>query len=308
MTCEPALKISWSSLRQYETCPQKWVRQQKKQVSSMQDGRKFLAGTVCDRVMRRWLEQDTPELGQMAGWVDELFASYADNDDEYTVKWLGDPTEDREKVRLFCHEVIVNLEPILAEKVLPYSWQPELKFFVPVSIPYLDGSPVVVALRGGMDIVVRDNDGNYTVYDLKATANDAYVRGKTLGQLTFYDIAFRALMRAPGQPIAAGFITPACKEKVVSISVTDDERRYMMSRIINMAHGIWRKEFDPTTADEPCFGCEAKAACVRWTVPIVRDSSGRGRADLFATAKARKEARGVTGREDQPVASTATGS
>jgi hypothetical protein len=273
----------------------------------MVDGRRFLAGTVCDRVMRRWLEQDNPELGQMQGWVDELFASYADDDDEYTIKWQGNPKEDREKVRQFCHEVIVNLEPILAERVLPYSWQPELKFYVPVQIPYLDGRPVVVALRGGMDIVVRDNVGDFALWDLKATANDSYVRGKTLGQLTFYDISFRALMRAPGQPKTAGFITPACKEKVVTIQVTDEDRRIMMSRIVNMAHGIWRQEFEPTTDDEPCFNCEAKAACTRWTVPIARDENGRGRADLFATAKARKEARSVSGRADQQPAGTTAG-
>jgi PD-(D/E)XK nuclease superfamily len=257
----------------------------------MTDGRRFLAGTVCDRVMRRWLEQEIPELGQMAQWVDELFESYADHDDEYTVKWVGDPVADREKVRLFCHEVIKNLEPILTRLVLPYTWQPELKFYVPVTVPYLDSRPVVIALRGGMDIVVRDAQGNYRIYDLKATANDAYARGKTLGQLTFYDIAFRGLMRASGQPVAAGFITPACKEKVVSIQVTDDNRREMMARIISMAHGIWNKEFDPTEDDDPCFGCEAKMSCVRWTVPVDR-TSGKGRVSLFATAKARKEATG----------------
>lgn len=242
--------------------------------SPARDTRIFLPGTVTDRVMRRWLDQDDPQPGQMELWVPEMYEYHAGEGAEGSIRWRG--AKDYYVTRNFVLECVRRLEPLLLKHVIPFNYTPELRFTVPIGIPYLDGRIVAINLVGGIDIVVQ-NPANDTVhiYDLKATANDEYWR-KTLAQLTFYDIALMHYMRRRVPADSFGFIQPMCKEPFLPIKITDKERRVMMARIINMAQGIWRHEWDANKGSQ-CSMCEVKHACPAHLPKELIDPQGRRR-------------------------------
>lgn len=287
------LAISWSSLRSYEECNHRHLRRSQGKATSAIDGRIFLPGTVADRVMREWLETPDPRPGEMVHMVEgmmERFCNPQNEDDRNTarvIRWRGDPVTDRQIVTNFVRRVVRDVEPFLVQHVVPHFYQPELRFRTTVGIPFLDGRLTAVDLVGGIDIVVQNKDTeDFSLYDLKATENDDYVR-TVLGQGVFYDIGFGNWWGDQSQPKEFAFLTPACKEKVVYARITDEERRHMMTRIINMAHGIWRKEWDPTEADGPCYNCDVKHACDKWKLDLKQDSQGKHRVS-FEDAAARR--------------------
>jgi hypothetical protein len=255
------------------------------------DSRVFLPGTVADRLMRSWLDSGDPTPGWMVAHADEMLERFSSHDsdepDKRPVRWRGDPAVDRKKVLDFVVEVVSLLEPILLKLVVPYDYQPELKFRVPIRIPNLHGDPTVIYLIGGIDIVVRYPSQDFAAYDLKATTNESYVN-KVLGQGVFYDIALGIFLGDHTQPKEFGFIIPATKQPVVMTSITNDDRRMMLARIVEYAHGIWRQEFEPTTEDAPCYTCEVKHACDRYAVPITEDESGKRRASFDAAVAKRR--------------------
>lgn len=270
MADQSRLTLSWSRLKQYEDCPQSVLRSMQGKRTPVKDGRMFLQGTVADRIMREWLEQEDPKPGGMLELLDKHLEQHAFNSDEYKIRWKGDPREDYAKVRKFVTEVVTNLEPILFDKVIPHGYEPELRFKTTVGVPYLDGRPVAIDLVGGIDITTmtlpEGPDSEYAIWDLKATANDAYVRGATLGQIYFYSIAIKSMFGK--YPKEAGFITPACKEKVVTVDVTQAEIQKMMSRIIAYCHGVWRKEWQPKDKiDSQCDRCDVQHACDLFKLP-----------------------------------------
>ena len=291
------LSISWSRLKTWEDCKQRVLLNQQGKASGAVDGRIFLPGTIADRAMRQWLNLDDPQPGQMPDMIDALFDEHTAPDAEYVIKWRGNQNQDRLKVKNFVLEVVTKLEPILLEKVIPYRWEPEIKFRYPVAIPYLDGTSVRIDLIGGIDIGVQEDDDEYAIYDLKATANDAYVRGATLGQLIFYDLAWRAGFGK--SPKAAAFITPACRERFVPLTITDEDRRVMMSRIIKYAQGVWAQDWKPKAEHTGCNWCEVKHACPKWALPNVRDDQNRRRVSFADAAQRRTLAiGGESGRTD----------
>lgn len=245
--------------------------------SPSRDTRIFLPGTVADRVMRRLLEHEDPQRGMMASWVPEMFEYYANSSDEGKVRWRGQ--YDYMTTRNFVREAVELLEPILFKEVIPFDYAPELKFKVPIGIPYLDGHITPIYLVGGIDIIVCRDNGRYRIYDLKCTANDNYWK-QTLGQLTFYDIALTHYLDLSLPPEKLGFIQPKCKEPIIEISIGASERNAMMARIISMAQNMWRREWEANKTSQ-CSMCEVKPSCPEWKPKnILRDERGRKRASL----------------------------
>jgi hypothetical protein len=255
----------------------------------VREARVFLPGTVSDRVMRRFLEQDEHKPGDMERMAREIFDHYADNDPTSTIRWRS--ANDRAVTYNFVVECVNNLEPLLFEHVLPFDYAPELRFRTSIYIPYLDGTPVRVELVGGIDIAVRKPTDQWHLHDLKATRDPSYAN-KVLGQMIFYDIAFKAF--TGHQPVYSGLIMPLCKEKMPPVKVTDAERRDMMSRIITMAHGIWRREWSLAPTKEPCQRCDVKAACPRYAVPLDIE---KGKISFEAVAAQRQQAEEALGPE-----------
>lgn len=260
MLPDDALSISWSSLRSFSECKQKGYLQKNGFKSPATDIRGYFHGTVSDRVMRKWLESEDRRLGQMAGWVDELIDTCiadAKESGEGVVRWKS--TSDRAEMRDYCIELVRRLEPILEELVLPYQFQSATRFKVPVQVPWLDGSPTWIYLVGEFDIVTYSS--GYAVWDLKATKDDQYWR-KTIGQLTFYDLAIGAMYEEFTEKV--GLIQPMCKERVLDFKVTDDDRNQMWSRIHRMSTDLWLKEYAPKADSVGCAYCAVKHGCAKF--------------------------------------------
>ena len=289
METEP-LKISWTGLKRWEECHQRQLRTIQGKAPKSADGRIFLPGSVCDRAMRKWLESDNPQPGEMAEYVDEFLLFFSEEDPQYVIRWRGDPRDDKAKVRKFCKDLVNELEPILLRKVIPYRYQPEVRFRVPINIPDLNGNPRQILLNGGIDIVVLDDDDDYEILDLKSTADESYVRGGILGQMTFYSIAWGQYVGQRDQPKRAGFVVPATREKLVPVEVGTDERRVMLSRIVRYAHGVWREQWQPIPGQH-CGRCDVKGSCDHFKPVLREDDAGRRRASFLALAEARRETR-----------------
>lgn len=285
---DDTFRVSWSSLTRYESCPQKWLRTKQGNASPVVDGRNFLQGSVVDRAMRKWLEQETFESGAMLTYVDEFLDHFVDEDPQYIIKWRGNKKDDFAKVRKFCRSAVTNLEPLLQQYVLPFDYQPARRFNVDIIIPGLDGNPRTVTLIGEYDLQVRDDDKNWHVYDLKATANDKYVQGKTLAQLTFYSISIAAEYKDNTQPSTVAFLTPMCKQKYVPVEVTLENKRELLSRVVQYAHSVWKEDFLPVPGNH-CYDCSVKHACDYWAPKTSTSPDGKTKVSLKLSATRRKE-------------------
>jgi PD-(D/E)XK nuclease superfamily len=286
------LTLSWTRLSTYEECHQRVLRQDQGKQRGKVDGRVFLPGTVADRAMRAWLElpESDQRPGGMQEFVNPLLDQHTGEDAQYTIKWKGDPVQDRRNVEATVREGLERLEPILRKYVLPYEYQPELRFRTTIGVPYLDGQTVAVDLIGGMDILVKDDKEDFEIIDLKMTRNEAYVRGKTLGQLPFYGISLRAYLGLPAdQPKRLTFITPLTEQQRHPVTATAEDYTVMMSRIVQYCHGVWKNEWEPTTKDV-CHFCEVKHACDRFIIPNVRDAQGKARVSFSQAAAMRRQA------------------
>lgn len=276
MTEIPQLNISWSKLRTSEECYQKAFISSKAK-SPAQDIRNFFPGTVCDRVMRDWLAGDRP-CNAMPGMVEEYIQKSLDEAKESgdgVVRWRN--KDDRAEVIVFCKELVTKLEPILDEYVTPYNYYSAERFKTPITIPYLDGTPTEINLIGEFDILVHAD--KYNVWDLKATADPNYWK-KTVGQLVFYDLCVISMFGETTGEV--GLIQPMCPEQTMRFSVTKEERRQMISRIITLAEAQWRGENSPKEGTEGCSYCSVNHACSRYTavekngrhyVPLIKRTS-----------------------------------
>lgn len=285
------VQISWSSLKRWENCPQHQLRTIKHQTLP-RDGRIFLPGTICDLVQRRWLDSENPRPGEMAQMVDAVFEETALADDkERPIKWRGNPNEDMAKVRAFCKRTVTTLEPWLMENVLPYDYQPEAKFKAHMEVPYLNENVrAPLKMIGGIDIVVRRDDNKFRLYDLKITENDSYIRS-TLGQLTFYDLAWCVIQGDFDSCVEWGFVTPALGEKYIPVSVTHDDRRALMARIVKYCHGVWQDQWEPKADDSGCTWCEARGNCIKFKEIAIVDENGKAKMSFAQAASQRAKYR-----------------
>ncbi len=258
----PPVTISWSALRTHEECKQKAKLVRERKGNPTQDIRNFFHGNVVDRVMREWLEQDVRELGTMSSYVERVMEEEekrALDRKSGVVKWRT--ATDKAEVLEFCQELVVKLEPILERLVLPHTWGTGVRFKVPISIPDPAGGKADIFLTGEMDILVKDLSGQYAIWDLKATANNDYWR-KTIAQLTFYDLAVRALFGS--FPTEAGLIQPMCDQQVLPVTIQSQDRVDLMSRVVSMAHDMWR-DYAPIRDDGgSCAYCHVRHACDRY--------------------------------------------
>lgn len=257
------LRVSWSALRNFEECRQRWRLVSTGRKSPTTDIRNYFPGTVVDRVMRAWLNQDDPRPGEMPTMVDEFLEREEANARESgdgVVRWRG--RNDRAVTANFCRELVTRLEPILYEYVVPFEYQPAVRFRAPVTLPGLDDEPRTVMLVGEVDVVTRDVSGDYRAYDLKATQDEGYVK-KTLGQSVFYDLSMGEYYGT--NPVEFAFIQPMCKQRVVHVKITNDSRMEMVTRIVKMAHAVWRQEWETLAEDAgECFNCPVKHACPKF--------------------------------------------
>lgn len=291
------LHVSWSRLKRWEACHLSEALTRQGKQAEVRDGRVFLPGTLADRAMRKFLEQDDGhQPGQMAAFVDELWDEHAVNSTEYKIKWRGDPRVDQEKVRSFAKMVVTKLEPFLFEKVLPHEWQPELRFRTPLRIPDLYGVKHEVILTGGIDIaVVELPDREWAwLYDLKATENEGYIRS-TMGQLIFYGLAWSFMRDHPPEKIGAAYLAPALPVAYHPLEVTMDDRREMLSRIVRYCQAQWSarepraidKEGHPVSGDD-CYRCDVRHACPLRSGSVLVDTKGRNRVSIADTVRARQ--------------------
>jgi PD-(D/E)XK nuclease superfamily len=257
-----ALRLSWSRLRLHDECPAKGdlMRRHK---SPVQDIRNFFHGNVVDLAMRRWLSQEEPEPGWMSAQVDAIFEESADiakDTGDGVVHWRS--ATDRAETLDFCRELVARLEPALARYALPFTWEPAVRFAVPVAVPYLDGRLREIILVGEMDLLVTDCEGRIAVWDLKATRDNNYYK-KVLGQLAFYAIAVK-LMK--GQfPAMTGLIQPMCETRVLPVTVDRDAVAQMAGRMTKAAQDIWAGRLAPKADNAGCAYCPVKHACPKFS-------------------------------------------
>lgn len=261
-SADQALMISWSQLRVHMECKQKAYLMRTGRRNPAMNIRGFFHGMVVDSIMRDWLADPNRQPGTMPGRVDEYISRgerEATENASGVVKWKH--ASDRDDVRSFCTDLLIALEPILNALVLPYQFQSALTFKVPIQIPYLDGTPTTIYLRGEMDLFVVENNGDLAIWDLKGTRDDSYWR-KVLGQLLFYDLAALALN---GRSTArVGLIQPLCRNPVLQWRLDDKHRRQIWSAITNMANDLWRGDMPCKTDSASCAFCDVKHACARY--------------------------------------------
>lgn len=262
MSDDGALRLSWSRLRLHDECPAKGdlMRRHK---SPVQDIRSFVHGNIVDLAMRRWLSQESPEPGWMAANIDALFdesLQTAKDTGDGIVRWKG--ANDKAETREFCRDLVKRLEPILVKYALPFEWTPAVRFSVPILVEDLSGHMREIILVGEMDLLVRDCEGRYAIWDLKATRDNAYYK-KVLGQIAFYAIAVKAVH---GQfPVLTGLIQPMCDQQVLPVTVDHDAVAQMAGRITKAARDIWAGRLAPKESNEGCAYCPVKHACSKFS-------------------------------------------
>lgn len=262
MSEEKVITISWSRFRSYIECKQKAHLQSKGLRSPAQNVKMFHKGTTVDRILRDWLNEPYPQLGTMVNsveyYMDLLEQEYADQGSG-VVRW--DHAQERDNTIAWCKKLLVQLEPIMADLVLPYSYTPDLRFRSPIMIPGLDGEPRQIDLIGALDIYVLQQPGKTAVYDLKATENNAYWK-KTIMQLVFYSLAMYA--RDGFYPSTTALIQPMCADKVLSLKITEEHILSLVSKITQYAHSVWSEDFLPKESDTGCSWCPVKFACSKF--------------------------------------------
>lgn len=238
--------------------------------SPVTDVRWYFHGNVVDQAMRQWLSLDHQEPGWMLSRVDSILDEEerkARETGDGIVKWRG--PQDKKEVREFCRELVVRLENILLKYCIPYDWDPAVRFEAPLTLPYLDGSPRKILLRGEIDLLVHDRNQNISVYDLKATKDDQYWR-KVTGQLLFYAIAVWG--KTGAYPVQCGLLQPMCTQQVLTFAFTQNDYNQMFGVIHRTATDIWRGDLRPKADSKGCADCPVNHSCPKFRVP-----GGRGR-------------------------------
>lgn len=264
----PELRISWTLLRTHTECAQKAKLHRERKKSKTQNVRNFFHGNVSDTVMRRWLETD--RSAPMRSMVPDLFdeEEIRVRERDGILKWRN--RTDRQEMLAYVETLCDKLEPILEDLVVPYEYELAKRFKVPILLPDPSGGKSKVLLTGELDALVKDRNGGYSIWDLKATSDNSYWR-KTIGQLTFYDVAMWAEHNS--YATRTGLLQPMCTQPVFEINIDDEARRNLLTSISRMAMDMW-KDYAPVREDmSMCGYCECKHACAKFP-------RGRGRAAI----------------------------
>lgn len=235
--------------------------------ATLADQRIYFPGTVLDRVVRDWLNDD-PEHnpGIMPDMVNDIMVREFKN----IVEGEGGRVAFKDKadkiqVRDDVVEAVRKIEPLLVQQVLPYEYEVDFRFRAPLMVPAPWGQEMVI-LNGAMDILTRNDQGQFGVLDVKMTRNNDYWR-KTQGQLTFYDTVVGILFEG-AQTFDTALLQPLCKQGYLPLPVNPNLRSQMAQRVVRMAHDVWRQDFTPTTRLSSCSNCDVKHACSRFK-PVI---------------------------------------
>jgi hypothetical protein len=262
------LYISWSALKTHIECHQKNFLKKSGKANKLSDQRIFFPGTVTDRVVRDWLENDPyNNLGKMPSMVEETIIREKGilEAEGGVMKWKD--AHDYGQTILDCQEAVRNLEPILVEKVLPYEYQADFHFKIPVLLPHPDGSMESIILNGAIDILVFDPvTQTWRIYDVKHTRSNDYWR-KTQGQLGFYDFAIFAGFGQYSSEVA--LLQPLAAPQFKEISLDSRTRSVMMTAIMRMATEVWSEDRAPRIDNKLCNYCEVKHACAKFKPTII---------------------------------------
>ena len=262
------LKISWSSLQNFEKCQVMGAKQLSRVKAPPQNVRHFFHGTVADSVMRAWLKSGAVP-GTMPDLVDEILDREEQKvKDSQSSKLVWKSRDDKGEVRDYVKRLSVGLEPFLLEKVVPYTFESGKWLRVPFKIKSTNGfepleEAAEVTLIGETDLFVTREDGYYCEYDLKAT-QDKYYWKKCLGQHFFYALMIYGLHGV--LPREVGFIQPMCEQPYIPVDVTKDNVAELMQRVIRMANILYRDEAkfpeDMTHCNE--WSCKYRPNCERF--------------------------------------------
>lgn len=270
------LKISWSALGRFEECKRQNRLVSTGHRSHFQDRRNFLQGTVVDLAMRTLLEtagdRTDPQPGLLHEFVKDHFriAISKDSGEKGIIKWKGNPEEDKIRILKRCLKAADRLEPWLYENVLPYEYLPEARGVGTIGIPDENDELQRVDLFFATDILLRIEEGNWSILDLKITENEQYTSGKTLGQLTFYAIGLAARLGIPVTDFQKlSFVTPLLREMEHTVYPDAEDFRYMVTRITAYAQSHWAGDYSPKSQpDDEChYRCPVKHACPLFAIP-----------------------------------------
>lgn len=251
-------KVSWSSLQRFEQCKAKDYLVRQKLANPHKDVRNFLAGNVVDSIQKSWLEN--PSLDMLSMVDQHMDLAIEASEKSGSIKWRN--KNDKAGIKSFCKDVVVQLQPILEARVLPYNYEPAVRFYSPIRIRRPSGEAEEIILRGEFDLLVQDpEDGKYIVWDLKTTKDNDYWK-KTLGQLVFYDLVIISMFGQP--PKKTGLIQPACDEQIKEFFFTKEDRADMWARITAMMESEWAGDHRPKSDSIGCSWCEVSHACPKF--------------------------------------------
>jgi hypothetical protein len=267
-------------IRTAEECKQKAFLIAEGKKAKASDVRIFFQGNVVDQAMRRRLSMDHPPMHWMAQYIDQIMdeTEAKVKEEDGVLRWKH--RDDRKEVRQFCYECVMRLEPILGQLILPYEYQPALRFSTKMNIPGLDDQPTPILLVGEMDVLTCykpplpdiefDQDPivralwrpEYRVWDLKVTKDASYWR-KTAAQLVFYDIVCSCMFGVP--TVEVGLIQPMVEGYPwISFRPSEEDRTQMYTRIVSVAQAIMRADHSPKADSTGCSYCETRNACVKY--------------------------------------------
>lgn len=260
--------ISWSALRTWSECRQRNMLNKSGRRAPMHNQRVFFPGTVVDRVVRDWLEEDPyNNMGMMPEMVESTVIREKGIIEEGGGVMLWKDGQDHSQTIKDCIEAVQKIEPALVEKVLPYDYQADFKFRAPLSLPHPSGDMEVVVLNGAIDILVYDpKTDSWKIYDVKMTRDNGYWR-KTMGQLGFYDLANIVLFGKYSSEVA--LLQPLCDERVKDIPLSDHTRSVMMQQVSLMATEVWLGNNEPRKDNKYCGFCDVKHACSKFQPTVV---------------------------------------
>lgn len=256
------LWISWSRLRTHTECARRGKLQRSGKTREIDDARGFFPGTVTDRVVTAWLNND-PEhhLGEMPDMVNAIIDSSKEEMEDQGRVVLFKSRADRNNILDDCVEAVTKIEADLKRHVLPYEYQPAFRFKAPLLLPSPDGGMETVIINGEMDILVRTPKGKYRVFDTKHTRDDNYWR-KTVGQLAFYSFATNIMFGQPAQVTA--LLQPLCKERVKPWTTPPEKLSELYQQVSRYAWDTWSDDFPLTKNRKECTYCSVKHACPRF--------------------------------------------
>ena len=270
------LRVSWSSLRSHMECRQIGHLKRQGNKSPLQNTRNFFPGNVTDRTVRKWLENDphnNPNV--MPQMVEQIINEEKANAEKQGNSMVWKDRGDKDIVLAQCIEAVTKIEPALNKFVLPFEYQADYKFEVPLDLPHPNGGRETVMLLGYMDIIVKDGKGDWAVWDVKHTRDEYYWK-KTAGQVAFYDLAVDLIYGKPTKIV--GLLQPLCKKRVRHIPLDEAGRTKIMTDIAAMATDIWKGDVEPRNDTKFCTFCPMKHACPKFKAVEVQ---GRRTVPLF---------------------------